>query len=305
MSPTTLKKFINYGLAEEQKKGYYVDWIWAFCSLLWNFNPFESSVNLKHGHLDISINDFPIVFGLLRSRETSLEYNELVGKWLEHLGGNRSNVIIPDVVDKMKERKDGGEEFKRNFVSMVVSTLIRGNKIGMPNQKLLKFLGNVNSVSSLNWSQFALKSLGDATREWKESDGTSLFIRPMLLLLDGFGIRKEGEFGAGDVKLRLLVNVGGQLVSSHEEIPAETNYIIFWTLTLIPLLKYVLFVLRANDNDEGGTFSLYYLLCRHAIVRSMPNYQHHNEELLAYKKDVISFIDRNESSSFKLTIREA
>lgn len=42
--------------------------------------------------------------------------------------------------------------------------------------------------------------------------------------------------------------------------------LVFWTLTLIPLCKYIIFVLGADDNGEGGTFALYSLLCRHAKV---------------------------------------
>ncbi|THG12286.1 hypothetical protein TEA_001473 [Camellia sinensis var. sinensis] len=38
--------------------------------------------------------------------------------------------------------------------------------------------------------------------------------------------------------------------------------LIMYTLTLIPLFKYVLVVLRANDNGNGGTFALYSLICR-------------------------------------------
>ncbi|XVE52820.1 hypothetical protein DITRI_Ditri02bG0154700 [Diplodiscus trichospermus] len=40
--------------------------------------------------------------------------------------------------------------------------------------------------------------------------------------------------------------------------------LILWTLTIIPLLKYAVFVLGADDNGEGGTFALYSLLCRHS-----------------------------------------
>eukprot|EP00775_Hariotina_reticulata_P014493 gene14493-14617_t len=38
--------------------------------------------------------------------------------------------------------------------------------------------------------------------------------------------------------------------------------LIFWIMTLIVLVKYVLIVLRADDNGEGGTFAMYSLLCR-------------------------------------------
>ncbi|KAI3460823.1 hypothetical protein Pfo_017486 [Paulownia fortunei] len=46
---------------------------------------------------------------------------------------------------------------------------------------------------------------------------------------------------------------------------------IFYTLTLIPLIKYVFIVLRANDNGDGGTFALYSLICRYAKVGLIPS----------------------------------
>ncbi|TVU20864.1 hypothetical protein EJB05_30465 [Eragrostis curvula] len=58
--------------------------------------------------------------------------------------------------------------------------------------------------------------------------------------------------------------------------------IVFWTLTLIPLLKYVFIVLGADDNGEGGTFALYSLLVRHAKFSLMPNQQAADEELSSY-----------------------
>jgi KUP system potassium uptake protein len=59
--------------------------------------------------------------------------------------------------------------------------------------------------------------------------------------------------------------------------------LIFWTLTLIPLLKYAIIVLSADDNGEGGTFALYSLLCRHAKFGLLPNQQAADEELTAYR----------------------
>ncbi|MEW5298454.1 MAG: hypothetical protein WDW36_001577 [Sanguina aurantia] len=38
--------------------------------------------------------------------------------------------------------------------------------------------------------------------------------------------------------------------------------LIFWTLTSIALVKYICFVLMADDCGEGGTFAMYSLLCR-------------------------------------------
>ncbi|KAK4777645.1 hypothetical protein SAY87_017832 [Trapa incisa] len=47
--------------------------------------------------------------------------------------------------------------------------------------------------------------------------------------------------------------------------------LVLYTLILIPLIKYVLIVLWANDDGEGGTFALYSLICRHAKVSLLPN----------------------------------
>ncbi|KAL5725538.1 Potassium transporter 8 [Ranunculus cassubicifolius] len=51
--------------------------------------------------------------------------------------------------------------------------------------------------------------------------------------------------------------------TSNEEIFGVLSFV-FRTLTLIPLLKYVFIVLKADDNGEGGTFALYSKICRHA-----------------------------------------
>ncbi|GAU11196.1 hypothetical protein TSUD_341860 [Trifolium subterraneum] len=59
--------------------------------------------------------------------------------------------------------------------------------------------------------------------------------------------------------------------------------LIFYTLTLIPLLKYVFFVLRATDNGDGGTFALYSLICRYAKVGLIPNQQAEDANVSNYQ----------------------
>lgn len=63
--------------------------------------------------------------------------------------------------------------------------------------------------------------------------------------------------------------------------------LIIYTLTLIPLVKYVFVVMRANDNGEGGTFALYSLLCRHAKVKTIPNQHRTDEDLTTYSRQKI------------------
>ncbi|KAK4762862.1 hypothetical protein SAY86_008630 [Trapa natans] len=78
---------------------------------------------------------------------------------------------------------------------------------------------------------------------------------------------------------------------TNEEIFGVLSFV-FWTLTLVPLLKYVFIVLRADDNGEGGTFALYSLLCRHARINSLPNCQQADEELSEYKGEGVSLLPR-------------
>ncbi|XP_020244264.1 probable potassium transporter 17 [Asparagus officinalis] len=64
--------------------------------------------------------------------------------------------------------------------------------------------------------------------------------------------------------------------SMNLKAPNEEDYlgiysIIFWTLTLIGVLKYVCIALNADDHGEGGTFALYSLLCRHVNISILPS----------------------------------
>ncbi|OMO81864.1 potassium transporter [Corchorus olitorius] len=63
---------------------------------------------------------------------------------------------------------------------------------------------------------------------------------------------------------------------------------IFYTFTLIPLIKYVLIVLRANDNGEGGTFALYSLICRYARVGLIPTQQAEDADVSNFQLELRS-----------------
>ncbi|KAE9460570.1 hypothetical protein C3L33_07586, partial [Rhododendron williamsianum] len=58
--------------------------------------------------------------------------------------------------------------------------------------------------------------------------------------------------------------------------------LIFYTITLIPVVKYVFIVLRANDNGDGGTFALYSLICRYAKVGLIPSQEAEDGEVSNY-----------------------
>ncbi|KAM7477479.1 hypothetical protein LguiA_025692 [Lonicera macranthoides] len=70
--------------------------------------------------------------------------------------------------------------------------------------------------------------------------------------------------------------------------------LIIYSILLLPLLKYVFIVLRANDNGDGGTFALYSLICRYAKVSLIPNEQPEDRELSNY-----SLVDSTPSTQLK------
>ncbi|KAH9605084.1 hypothetical protein KSS87_010939 [Heliosperma pusillum] len=91
---------------------------------------------------------------------------------------------------------------------------------------------------------------------------------------------------------------------TNEEIYGVLCFV-FWTLTLIPLLKYVFIILRADDNGEGGTFALYSLLCRHARLTSLPNSQLDDHHLSAYNNNPHHLPhNNNATSTLKYTLEK-
>ncbi|GAX85040.1 hypothetical protein CEUSTIGMA_g12460.t1 [Chlamydomonas eustigma] len=52
---------------------------------------------------------------------------------------------------------------------------------------------------------------------------------------------------------------------------------IFWSITLVVLFKYVFIVLRADDQGEGGTFALYTRLCRSLGINAQGTVHKHEE----------------------------
>ncbi|CAO2202179.1 unnamed protein product [Urochloa humidicola] len=65
--------------------------------------------------------------------------------------------------------------------------------------------------------------------------------------------------------------------------PTEEDYlglysIMFWTLTLIGVVKYICITLNADDHGEGGTFAMYSLLCQHANIGILPSKKIYTEE---------------------------
>ncbi|KAI3466933.1 hypothetical protein Pfo_023596 [Paulownia fortunei] len=87
----------------------------------------------------------------------------------------------------------------------------------------------------------------------------------------------------GTSPLYVFYNTFPHGIKDPEDVIGALSLIIY-SLTLIPLLKYVFIVCRANDNGQGGTFALYSLLCRHAKLNTIPNQHRTDEELTTYSR---------------------
>ncbi|XP_030480028.2 potassium transporter 11 isoform X2 [Cannabis sativa] len=87
----------------------------------------------------------------------------------------------------------------------------------------------------------------------------------------------------GTSPLYVFYNTFPGKIDNSEDVIGALSLIIY-SLTLVPLLKYVIVVCKANDNGQGGTFALYSLLCRHAKVKIIPNQHRTDEELTTYSR---------------------
>ncbi|KAL7610953.1 potassium transporter 10 isoform X1 [Lactuca sativa] len=90
----------------------------------------------------------------------------------------------------------------------------------------------------------------------------------------------------GTSPLYVFYNTFPKGIDDTEDVIGALSLIIY-SLTLVPLIKYVFIVCRANDNGQGGTFALYSLLCRHAKVNTIPNQHRTDEELTTYSRNTI------------------
>ncbi|XP_056163465.1 potassium transporter 10-like isoform X1 [Syzygium oleosum] len=89
----------------------------------------------------------------------------------------------------------------------------------------------------------------------------------------------------GTSPLYVFYNTFPNGVNDPEDVIGALSVIIY-SLTLIPLIKYIFIVSRANDSGQGGTFALYSLLCRHANIKTIPNQDRTDEELTTYSRSI-------------------
>ncbi|CAI9100054.1 OLC1v1036976C1 [Oldenlandia corymbosa var. corymbosa] len=87
-------------------------------------------------------------------------------------------------------------------------------------------------------------------------------------------------------------------ISHNDDILAVLSLILY-TITLIPLIKYVFIVLQANDNGEGGTFAMYSLISRHVKVGLIPSQESADEDVSTFNHQLENQRRLKRASMFK------
>lgn len=124
----------------------------------------------------------------------------------------------------------------------------------------------------------------ESTRVQDMHDGKKGMPARLLLLLafQSLGV-VYGDLGTSPLYVfRSTFPEGFSGSDDHEQEILGALSLIIYTISMIPLLKYMFIVLNADDNGEGGTFALYSLLCRHCNFSSLPSRHPTDEELTTY-----------------------
>ncbi|XP_010450081.1 PREDICTED: potassium transporter 9-like isoform X2 [Camelina sativa] len=90
----------------------------------------------------------------------------------------------------------------------------------------------------------------------------------------------------GTSPLYVFYNTFPEGIKDTEDVIGAVSLIIY-SLLLIPLIKYVFIVCKANDNGQGGTLAIYSLLCRQGKLKLVPDQQPSDEELTTYSRSLL------------------
>ena len=65
-------------------------------------------------------------------------------------------------------RRDYGDDFKRDFMVFVVSSMVKGHQDRKANYKILYSLMNINEIRNRNWCLYTLKIRSTLVEKWKK-----------------------------------------------------------------------------------------------------------------------------------------
>ncbi|OEL15706.1 putative potassium transporter 13 [Dichanthelium oligosanthes] len=126
-----------------------------------------------------------------------------------------------------------------------------------------------------------LPAVVQSTRRRTGSSSWGVQKATLLLAYQSFGV-VYGDLCISPVYVYKNTFSGKLRLHEEDEEILGVLSLVFWSLTLIPLLKYIILVLGADDNGEGGTFALYSLMCRRSRMGLLNSI--HEGSLSAYNQ---------------------
>ncbi|KAK9828827.1 hypothetical protein WJX72_002281 [[Myrmecia] bisecta] len=154
---------------------------------------------------------------------------------------------------------------------------LEGSPERAPSQGKLAKVAQVVSVSPRTWTDDADLEAGAQDAKAKNAKGWPL----LLLAYQSVGVIFGG---VGTSPLYTFPNVFSRTPMADDVLGATC--LMLWTLTIIMVVKYILVVMHANDDGEGGTFAMYSLLCRHANITPYGQTHHTDTNLSRYSMSV-------------------
>ncbi|KAL6843720.1 hypothetical protein ACP4OV_026291 [Aristida adscensionis] len=136
----------------------------------------------------------------------------------------------------------------------------------------------IRTVPSVDWFDVEGNEVSVA-QELEDSEDFD-FGRTMFLALQTLAV-VFGDIGIGPL-YTFDVMVNKYPILGEDDVLGALSLVLY-TLILVPLVKYVLVVLWANDDGEGGIFALYSLICRNAKVSLIPNQVHSEKRMSSFR----------------------
>ncbi|KAH9611153.1 hypothetical protein KSS87_006459 [Heliosperma pusillum] len=143
--------------------------------LVSNYDPIKGC--LLDGKLPILEEDIYLSLGLPMGPNVVIEasngdkcpvYLSVLEKFKSQFGND--SIDVKDILAKLPTQKEGGDDFKRNFIIYIFSALLGGVVGNQASLKLLKSLANTDLISDFNWCNFIKRKLADQVQSWQKEE---------------------------------------------------------------------------------------------------------------------------------------
>ncbi|KAK9676275.1 hypothetical protein RND81_11G066100 [Saponaria officinalis] len=146
----------------------------------------QLSIRDEDIHLAVGIPFCPLNVVQATKMEKSNAYVEAVSLWKRQFGSDVNYITKNDILEKMKEQNEGGDDFKRIFIVYIVSCFLVGVKGVTPSLRILKCLRDVSLISSFNWCYFTRAAMIESIMKWQDNEkkgNVKAFKGPIMVLV--------------------------------------------------------------------------------------------------------------------------